>query len=114
MNPHRLAVAGLVVAALVAAGCLGSGGDEGDLRVTDIDGDWTDRGTLEVQVTVTNLGSAEASGTVVARAELDGGETYTDRREVTLPPGRSATVAVVFEPPVDAAGSGFSANAWME
>ena len=114
MNAHRLAVAGFVVALLATAGCLGSVGGGSDLRVTEIDGDWAERGTLEIEVTVRNAGSAEGSGTVVVWVEVDGDDTYTDRRDVTLPPGGTETFSVVFEPPSDVVGSGFDANARME
>ena len=114
MNAHRLAVAGFVVALLATAGCLGSLGGGSDLRVTEIDGDWTESGTLEIEVTVRNAGAAEGTGTVVVWVEVDGDDAYTDRRDVTLPPGGTETFSVIFEPHADAVGSGFDANAQME
>jgi hypothetical protein len=114
VNARRLSVVSLAAVFLVASGCLGSFGEESDLRVTEIDGDWTESGTLEILVTVRNAGSVEGTGTVVVQADVDGGDTYTDRRDVTLPAGGSETFSVEFEPPADEAGSGFDANAWME
>ena len=115
MNAQRLAVASLLATVVVTAGCLGSlGGGDSDLRVTDVDGDWTESGTLEILVTVRNAGSAAGTGTVVTWAEVDDDDTYTDRRDVTLQPGASETLAVVFEPPAAAVGSGISVRARME
>lgn len=114
MNARRLVIASALVAALLAVGCLGGFGAQSDLRVTDIDGDWTEGGTLEIQVTVLNAGSAGGTGTVVVQADVDGGDTYTDRRDVTLPAGGSETFSVAFEPPADVVGAGFDANARME
>lgn len=114
MDRRRLLIAGLLAGVLIAAGCLGSPGAESDLRVTDIDGDWTGDGTLELQAAVTNLGDAEGTGTVVLEAAIRDGDVYTERREVTVAPDSSERVVVAFEPTADEVGSGFDANAWME
>lgn len=112
MHVSRVVFVGLVVAVSLTAGCLG--GEGSDLQVTEFDGGWTEGGTLEIRVTVSNLGGAEGTGTLVVDAEIDDADSYTDRREVTLAPDQSEAFVVVFEPPDEAVGSSYDVTARIE
>ena len=110
----RLGPVAVAVACLLAAGCLGVT-PESDLGVTNIDGDWTDEGDLAFDVTVTNRGGAAGTGTLLVQATVDG-ETYVERREVSLEASESKTYAVVFDVPAGGSedSGGYDVSARME
>lgn len=116
MDADRLVLAILAGAMFLAVGCLGPSTPQSDLRVTGIDGDWTDQRDLAFQVTVSNVGEAEGSGTLFVEAEVEDGSTYTDRREVTLAGGASETYTVAFDVPAEEAegAGGFDVSAKVE
>lgn len=114
MDLLRLVPAAVAVACLLAAGCLGLS-PESDLGVTNIDGDWTEEGDLAFDVTVTNRGGAAGTGTLLVQATVDG-ETYVERREVSLDASESETYAIVFDVPAGQSeqSGGYDVSARME
>lgn len=71
---------GLTVISVGTAGCM----ETQPLEVTDTDSQSTAVGNIEIIAMVVNNSNEPASGELVTQADIQGGDTYTEREVVTV------------------------------
>lgn len=117
MNRRRfvgVAAAGLAPA---LAGCSGTGGGiDGGMEVTGVDASNTLAGNVELNVTVSNTSSESASGTLYGEVDVEGGDTYTESRSITVSPdgSNSYTLGVDVSASDSLSGASYEYRAWVE
>lgn len=90
----------LPIAAL--AGCLGGG-----LEVESVTSRDTVAGNVIVTARVTNDSSSPESGTLLAEVDVQNGEMYTHRKDITVDGDGSETFEIKFDIPMGDSLSGF-------
>jgi len=99
-----------------AANDISNGGNTGSLSVTDKSSDTTAFGNVVVRAVVANSGENAKSGTLVGQVEIEGGDTYTKRRNITVQGGHSSGFELKFD--IDfgesLSGAKYRYNAYME
>ncbi|WP_256393592.1 hypothetical protein [Natronoarchaeum rubrum] len=111
----RVATAGLAVP---LAGCSDSpgGGLGGGLEVTDVQSSTTLAGNVDLSVQVSNTSSDSASATLYGEVDIEGGDTYTESRSVTVSPDGSNSYELSFD--IDfsesLSASSYEYQAWVE
>ncbi len=91
--------AGVGVLATVA-GCSGSdgtGGIGGGLSVESVNAQTTSFGNVVLTVSVSNSNSSSKSSTLVGQVDVSGGDTYTERREITVTGDSSSSFELEFD-----------------
>lgn len=96
MKLTRRSIGRLCAAATIPAiaGCAGGGSS---LSVEDIQAQNTSFGNVIVAVLVANDGSESGSGTLIGQVDMDGGDTYTESRSITVASGDSNTYELEFD-----------------
>lgn len=93
-------------------------GDDGesDLQITGTDSRGTSFGNIELGVRVENTSSDTQSGTLVGQVNVDGGDTYTQSRSITVPGGQANTYTLGIDIPISRslAGGSYTYDAWLE
>lgn len=79
-------------AASTLAGCLGGG-----LEIDDVDARTTSFGNVILTVAVSNGNGSSEDGTLVGQVDMSGGDTYTERRDVTVTGDGSNTYELEFD-----------------
>lgn len=68
------------------SGCSEMAGEvTGGLEITTIDSEDTSFGNIIVGVRVENTARELKSGTLITQVDVEGGDTYTERREISVP-----------------------------
>ncbi|PSQ42112.1 hypothetical protein BRD17_09435 [Halobacteriales archaeon SW_7_68_16] len=80
------------------AGC---GGVGGSLEIADTSSQSTATGNVVVSVLVENTGDSEDSATLQSQVDVQGGDTYTDRRDISVPGGGSNSYDFEFDIAID-------------
>jgi len=88
----KTGTAGIAVSVTALAGCLGGG-----LEVEDTEARVTGFGNVIVRVLVANSSSSSKSGTLLGQVDANGGDTYTERREITVTGDGSNTYDLEFD-----------------
>lgn len=98
------------------AGCAGSGLGESSLEVSDVDAHNTSFGNVIVRAMVVNNSSDSLSGTLYGEVDVQGGDTYTRTRPVTLAPNDSSSYKLEFDINISESLSGgsYEYSAWVE
>ena len=82
------------------AGCSGSGnggGIGGGLSVDTVDSQTTSFGNVVLTVSVSNSSGSSKSNTLMGQVNISGGDTYTQRRNITVPGESSNTFELEFD-----------------
>lgn len=96
LQRRRVLRAGGVIGGTLLAGCLGGGNEEFTLQVADEDfGEGAD-GDLVVNVTVSNPGNQDQTGTLYVTTKLNGEETVR-LRDVSLEAHETKRVTVTYD-----------------
>jgi len=90
----RASGAGVTAAAVGLAGC---GGFLGGLEVASVESRTTALGNVEVSVVVENTSGSSQTGELVTQVDVEGGDTYTERQEVTVPGNAENSYAVTHD-----------------
>jgi hypothetical protein len=72
-------------------------GEQSDLEITDTDAQTTTFGNVRVGVMVANRGEKSGSATLVGQVDVQGGDTYTKRRDISVPAGDSNSYTLEFD-----------------
>jgi len=118
MHRRRFLGAAAAAFAVPLAGCSDSpgGGLDGGLEVTDVQSSTTLAGNVDLSVQVSNTSSESASATLYGEVDVDGGDTYTESRSVTVSPDGSNSYELSFD--IDfsesLSGSSYEYEAWVE
>lgn len=90
-------------------------GAGGDFSVVSSDAESTDFGNVNVAARVENTYSDSRSGTLVAQAELERGDTFTAERSVDVPSEQTRDYTVGIDIPISDSLTGFSYrhDAWI-
>lgn len=108
---------GAAVTVPLLAGCSDAVAEiTGGLEVTGVDASMTGFGNVEMTVRVENGASSSQSGTLVGQVDLDGGDTFTERKEITVQSDRRNTFEFEFDIPISDSLSGgqYTYDAWMD
>jgi|GEM_PF-773389 hypothetical protein len=84
----------------VLAGCSGSdggGGIGGGLTVDDTSAETTAFGNVVLSVAVSNTSGSSNSDTLIGQVDMTGGDTYTERRDITVDGEQSNTYELEFD-----------------
>ncbi|WP_152422585.1 hypothetical protein [Natrinema pellirubrum] len=82
------------------AGCSGSGnggGIGGGLSVDNVDSQTTSFGNIVLTVSVSNSSDSSKSNTLMGQVDISGGDTYTNRRDITVSGDSSNTFELEFD-----------------
>lgn len=82
-----------VAATIPLAGCVAGSG----MDIEDVDTRTTTFGNIIVAVLVVNRTDEKQSETIVAEVDIDGGNLYTERKTVSLPPNTKDKVEIKFD-----------------
>lgn len=72
-------------------------GEQSDLEITDTDAQATTFGNVRLGVMVVNRGEKSGSATLAGQVDVQGGDTYTKRREITVSAGDSNSYTLEFD-----------------
>lgn len=102
--------------AAVLPGCASSSSLGSSLEVSDTDSSTTMGGNIRLRAMVVNDSSDSASGTLYGEIDVQGGDTYTKTRGVTISPNRSNSYDLKFDIRLSESISGarYEYTAWVE
>ncbi|MFC6766472.1 hypothetical protein [Natrinema soli] len=83
----------------ILAGCSGSdvGGIGGGLTVDDTSAETTTFGNVVLSVAVSNTSGSSKSDALIGQVDMTGGDTYTERRDITVDGEQSNTYELEFD-----------------
>lgn len=84
----------MTAASVALAGCSSV---TGGLKVQGVDAAGTAFGNVNMAVQVENTASDSKSGTLVGQVDMNGGDTYTEQRSITVNGGTSNTFELSFD-----------------
>lgn len=93
---------GVILSSGFMAGCSELGESTGlveqsDLQISDTEAQSTTFGNVRLGVMVVNRGEKSGSATLVGQVDVQGGDTYTNRREITVAAGDSNSYMMEFD-----------------
>ncbi|WP_248516693.1 hypothetical protein [Salinarchaeum laminariae] len=88
----------------------------GELKVVSRDSRNTAMGNVEIGAQIQNTGSDSKSGTLVAQVDVEGGDTHTQRKSVTVPGDQLRSYTVSIDIPMSDSLTGFEYryDAWIQ
>lgn len=69
----------------------------GGLKIENVDSRTTSLGDIVLTVTITNDSGSSKSSTLIGQVDISGGDTYTQRRDVTVTGDSSNTFELGFD-----------------
>jgi len=86
-----------ILGATILAGCSALGQLGEPLEITDAETESTALGNVIANVTIENTISETHSGTLIGQVDVDGGDTYTESRQITVPGDETNSYRLEFD-----------------